>query len=214
MARLRSLKQSNGDTIIAARTGMKTALFIEWYGGKMKTALLIVPVIAVLLAANPSAYAGIIHRTVLPPGASSTSDTVKILPNGTAVTVIPAHTNYTQMLTVNQTVTINPSQIPWNVAFHIPSNIINVELFGSIDVVGGGQIRFQLYDTTNCHFPYKVQEIAQCGQKYMDQEVSGAGHIALTPGRHYVSLLTNDIGGPKQITMNLGYTFTYVNGTK
>jgi hypothetical protein len=170
--------------------------------------------VSLLLSAIPSTYAGVIHRSVLPPGATGTSETVKILPNGTAVTVIPAHTNYTQMLVVNQTFTINPSQIPWNVAFRVQSNIINVELFGSIDVVGGGQIRLQLYDTTNCHFPYKVQEIAQCGQKYIDQETNGAGYIALTPGRHYVSLLTNDIGGPKQITMNLGYTFTYVNGTK
>jgi len=180
----------------------------------VKTALFFLLPVVVLLGALPAAYAGIIHRTVLPPGATSTSDTVKILPNGTAVTVTPAHINYTQMLAVNQTITINPNQIPWNVAFRVPSDIINVELFGSIDVADGGQIRLQLYDTTNCHFPYKVQEIAQCGQKYIDQETNGAGHIALTPGRHYVSLLTNDIGGPKQITLNLGYTFTYVNGTK
>ena len=167
-----------------------------------------------LFVVIPSTYAGIIHRTVLPPGATGTSETVKILPNGTAVTVTPAQINYTQMLAENQTITINPNGIPWNVAFQIPSNIINVEFFGSIDVAGGGQIRLQLYDTTNCHFPYKVVEIARCGQKYMDQETSGAGHIALIPGRHYVSLLTNDIGGPKQITLNLGYTFTYINGTK
>jgi hypothetical protein len=167
-----------------------------------------------LLVVIPSTYAGIIHRTVLSPGATGTSETVKILPNGAAVTVTPAQINYTKMLAVNQTITINPNGIPWNVVFQIPSNIINVEFFGSIDVAGGGQIRLQLYDTTNCHFPYKVLEIARCGQKYMDQETSGAGHIALIPGRHYVSLLTNDIGGPKQITMNFGYTFTYVNGTK
>ena len=179
----------------------------------MKTALFFLLSVAILLGALPAAYAGIIHRTVLPPGATSTSDTVKILPNGTAVTVTPAHINYTQMLAVNQTITINPMEIPWNVAFHIPSNIINVGI-GSIDVAGGGQIRLQLYDTTNCHFPYEVLDIAQCGQKYTDQETSGPGHIALTPGRHYVSLLTNDIGGPKQITLNLGYTFTYINGTK
>jgi hypothetical protein len=167
-----------------------------------------------LLVVIPSTYAGIIHRTVLPPGATGTSETVKILSNGTAVTVTPAQINYTKMLAVNQTITINPNVIPWNVAFQIPSNILSVEFFGSIDVAGGGQIRLQPYDTTNCHFPYKVVEIARCGQKYMDQEISGAGHIALNPGRHYVSLLTNEIGGPKQITMNFGYTFTYVNGTK
>jgi hypothetical protein len=130
------------------------------------------------------------------------------------VTVSPAQINYTQILAVNQTITINPSETPWNVAFYIPPNIINVEFFGSIDVAGGGQIRLQLYDITNCHFPYKVLDIAQCGQRYIDQETSGPGHIALTPGRHYASLLTNDNGGPKQITLNLGYTFTYVNGTR
>lgn len=167
-----------------------------------------------LLVAIPSTYADIIHRTVLPPGSTGTSETVKILPNGTAVTVTPASINYTQMLAVNQTITINPNGIPWNLAFHIPSNIIIVEFLGSIDIAGGGQIRLQLYDTTNCHFPYKVLDIARCGQKYIDQETSGAGHIALIPGRHYVSLLTNDNGGPKQVTLNLGYTFTYVNGTK
>ena len=88
----------------------------------MKTALFFLLSVAILLGALPAAYAGIIHRTVLPPGATSTSDTVKILPNGTAVTVTPAHINYTQMLAVNQTITINPMEIPWNVAFHIPSN--------------------------------------------------------------------------------------------
>ena len=131
-----------------------------------------------------------------------------------AVTVTPAQINYTKMLAVNQTITIDPNAIPWNLAFHIPSNIINVEFFGSIDVAGGGQIRLQVYDTSNCHFPYKVLDIAQCGQRYIDQETSGLGHIVLTPGRHHVSLLTNDIGGPKQITLNLGYTFTNINGTK
>jgi hypothetical protein len=124
--------------------------------------ILIAPIVVLLLGAIPSTYAGVIHRTVLPPGATGTSEIVKILPNGTAAVIVPAHTNYTQMLAINQTFTINPSQIPWNVAFRVPSNIINVELFGFIDVVGGGQIRLQLYDTTNCHFPYKVQEIAQC----------------------------------------------------
>jgi hypothetical protein len=64
------------------------------------------------LGAIPSTYAGITHRTVLPPGATGTSGTVKILPNGTAAVIVPAHTNYTQMLAVNQTFTINPSQIP------------------------------------------------------------------------------------------------------
>jgi hypothetical protein len=119
------------------------------------------------------------------------------------------------MLAVNQTITINPNEIPWSVTFGVPSNVINVEFLGSVDLVGGGQIRLQLYDMTNCHAKsLKAQEIALCGQKYMDQEVSGPGHIALTPGRHYVSLLTNDIGGPKQITLNLGHTFTYINGTK
>ena len=180
----------------------------------MKTALFFLLPAMALLVVIPSTYAGIIHRTVLPPGATGTSETVKILPNGTAAVIVPAHTNYTQMLAVNQTITINPNGIPWNVAFHTRSNIINVEFFGSIDVAGGGQIRLQLYDTTNCHFPYKVLDIAQCGQKYIDQETSGPGHIALTPGRHYVSLITNDIGGPKQITLNLGYTFTFVNGTR
>jgi hypothetical protein len=152
--------------------------------------ILIAPIVFLFRpqGAIPSTYAGVIHRTVLPPGATSTSDTVKILPNVTAAVIVPADTNYTQLSAVNQTITINPSQIPWNVAFHIPSNIINVEFFGSIDVAGGGQIRLQHYDTTNCHFPYKVLDITQCGQKYIDQETSGAGHIALTPGRHYVSL--------------------------
>jgi hypothetical protein len=86
--------------------------------------------------------------------------------------------NYTQMLAVNQTITINPNTIPWSVAFHLPSNINNVEFFGSIDVARGGQIRLQLYDMTNCHAKsLTAQEIAQCGQKYIDQEVSGAGHM-------------------------------------
>ena len=169
----------------------------------------------VLLIVIPSTYADIIHRTVLPPGSTGTSETVKILPNGTAVTVTPAQINYTKMLAVNQTITINPNEIPWSVTFGVPSNVINIEFLGSVDVVGGGQIRLQLYDVTNCHAKsLTAQEIALCGQKYMDQEVSGPGHIALTPGRHYLSLLTNNIGGPKQITLNLGYTFTYINGTK
>jgi hypothetical protein len=178
------------------------------------TLFFLLPVVA-LLVAIPSTFASVIHRTLLPPGATGTSETVKILPNGTAVTVSPARINYTKMLAVNQTITIKPNEIPWSMTFGVPSNVINVEFLGSIDVVGGGQARLQLYDMTNCHAKsITAQEIAQCGQKYMDQEVSGAGHIALTPGRHYVSLLTNDIGGAKQITLNLGYTFTYVNGTK
>ncbi|MFZ0896290.1 MAG: hypothetical protein WAZ77_17460 [Candidatus Nitrosopolaris sp.] len=59
----------------------------------MKTALFFLFPVMALLVVIPSTYAGIIHRTVLPPGATGTSETVEILPNGTAGTVTPAQIN-------------------------------------------------------------------------------------------------------------------------
>ncbi|MFZ0514139.1 MAG: hypothetical protein WAM14_21215, partial [Candidatus Nitrosopolaris sp.] len=91
----------------------------------------------------------ITHRLVLPSNANGVSDTIKIIPNGTAAVVVPIHIiNYTKTpphytqpafhirtLTANHTSSL-VSQGYTEVKFSVPANITNVYFSVAAEVVG------------------------------------------------------------------------------
>lgn len=200
---------------------------------------IVLPFIAALLGAIPGAHVDIIPGRVLPSNASGVSDTIKILPNGTAAVIVPPHIiNYTKTiphytqhifhvrtLAANQTSSL-ASQGYTEVKFRIPANITNVYFSVAAEVVGNNftgtpGVNTQLYDITECHITITVTQLqpdGQCGISYLDASGMSAmngsiDHIRLPAGRNYILVLTNPADGPVQVRHSAYFTFTYLNST-
>jgi YVTN family beta-propeller protein len=191
------------------------------------------------VAEHPGVRSHISRSVVLPHNATGFSDTIKIMPNGSAAEIVPPHVNYTlpnytkpapntKTIITNQKSTI-ASKANAYVVFAVPANITNVYFSVFAEVVGGNTsgrpgINTQLYDITECHRANNtltstdLQPDGHCGISVLDARGLSAmkgsiQHIRLAAARNYILAFTNDADRAEQITHTAYYTFTYVNGS-